>query len=138
MVVSYLPGLEKATAGSTSTIGADVDMMVEIAGDKPVMLESIGYPSSAAIGGTEVAQALFVETMLSAILARRQRFAYANLDMLYDLGLQRCAALAMKKGVPVDGPYAAFICSLGLRTVSGVEKPSWPAFLESASAFASP
>lgn len=138
MVVSYVPGLEKVTAGSTGTIGADVDMMVEIAGDKPVMLESIGYPSSVAIGGSEVAQTLFVESTLSAILARRHRFAYVNVDMLYDLGLQRCAALAMKKGVPVDGPYATFICSLGLRTASGVDKPAWPAFLQGASAFAPP
>jgi hypothetical protein len=137
-VLSYLPGLGEKEVGLTHEIAADADAMVASAGQKPILLEAFGYPSSSVVGGSALKQKLFVETFFGALGPRRSSFAFVNVEMLGDLGPFRCAARAAAQGEPADGPYAAYTCSLGLVTVSAEDKPAWTSFLQGAAAFASP
>ena len=57
----------------------------------------------------------------------------SGIAVLFD-PLRRKAA----QGEPVDGPVAAFFCSLGLFSAAGDEKPSWAEVLFGTAAFASP
>ncbi|MDI1446562.1 hypothetical protein [Polyangium sp. 6x1] len=137
-VASYLPGLGGAEAGPPSDISAHADTILARAADKALVLESVGYPSSSVVGGSEEKQALFLETFFNALAPRRDRFVFVNVEGLHDLGSVRCGERAAVLGEPVDGPYAAYACSLGLFTEQGQEKASWKAFLNGAAAFASP
>jgi hypothetical protein len=137
-VLSYLPGLGEKEAGLTSAIAVHVDAMVASAGQKPILLESFGYPSSSVVGGSPITQALFLETFFGELGLRRASFGFVNVEMLGDLGPVRCAERAAAQGEPPDGPYAAYICSLGLVTVAAEDKPAWTSFLQGAAAFALP
>ncbi len=137
-VASYLPGLGGVEAGATSDISAHADTILLRAADKPVVLESVGYPSSSVVGGSEAKQALFLETFFNALAPRRDRFVFVNVEALHDLAPVRCEERAAVLGEPAAGPYAAYVCSLGLFTGEGQEKASWKAFLNGAAAFASP
>ncbi|MDI3282819.1 hypothetical protein [Polyangium sp. 15x6] len=137
-VASYLPGLGGAEAGPASDISAHADTILARAADKPVVLESVGYPSSSVVGGSEDKQAFFLETFFGALAPRRDRFVFVNVEALHDLGPVRCGERVAVLGEPADGPYAAYACSLGLFTEQGQEKASWKAFLNGAAAFASP
>jgi hypothetical protein len=137
-VLSYLPGLGEEEVGLTHTIVADADAMVASAGKRRILLEALGYPSSSVVGGSVLKQKLFLETFFGALGPRRASFAFVNVEMLGDLGPVRCGERAAAQGEPADGPYAAYICSLGLVTVSAEDKPAWTSFLQGAAAFASP
>ncbi|MDI1477530.1 hypothetical protein [Polyangium sp. y55x31] len=137
-VASYLPGLGGAEAGATTDISAHADTILTRAADKAVVLESVGYPSSSVVGGSEDKQALFLETFFGALVPRRDRFVFVNVDALHDLAPVRCGERVAVLGEAADGPYAAYACTLGLFTEQGQEKASWKAFLNGAAAFASP
>ena len=138
MVVSYLPGLGAPEVGLTSDLPTDADTMIVRASGKPVVIESIGYPSSSVVGSSEAKQALFLDTLFSALEPRRVGFAFVNVDALHDLGPVRCAAFATEKGEPDGSVFTAFACSLGLATSLGQAKPAWTSFVKGAAAFASP
>ncbi|MRG95200.1 hypothetical protein [Polyangium spumosum] len=137
-VASYLPRLGGVEVGPASDFSAHADALLERAADKPLVLESVGYPSSSVVGGSQDKQALFLETFFGALAPRRDRFVFVNVEALHDLGPVRCGERAAVLGEPVDGAYAAYACSLGLYTEQGQEKASWKAFLNGAAAFASP
>jgi hypothetical protein len=137
-VVSYLPGVGDAEARPTSAIAADVNTLLARVLGKPIVLESAGYPSAPSVGGSDAKQALFLDTLFGALAPRRDAFVLVNIDGLHDLGPIRCGERASASGEPVDGPFAAFSCSLGLFTQEGQEKPAWQAFVNGAAAFASP
>jgi hypothetical protein len=137
-VLTYLPGLGTTAAGPTSAVAGDADTMIARAGGKPIVLEALGYPSRSDVGGSDDKQALFLETFFGALAPRRAGFAFVNVEALHDLGAIRCAALTAAQGEPAGGPYAAYMCSLGLVTVTEDNKPAWPKFLKGAATFASP
>jgi len=138
VVSSYLPGLGETEVGVTSDLASDADVLLTKAGGKPIVLESIGYPSSAVVGGSTAKQALFLDMLFEALVPRRAGFAFVNVDALHDVGATPCADMAKRAGEPPDGPYAAYVCSLGLFTTLGQEKPAWLSFVKGAAAFASP
>jgi len=137
-VVSYFPGLGLPEVGLSSAITTDLPAMVASASGKGIVLEAIGYPSSSVVGASEEKQAHFLDAFFEALGPRRSGFPFVNVEALHDMGPMTCADLASKAGQPADGPYAAYACSLGLRTVTGQEKAGWQAFLKGAAAFASP
>lgn len=135
---SYLPGLGTDAAGLASNVATDADVLVERAMGKPIVIEALGYPSSAAVGGSEAKQALFLETFFTALGPRRPYFAFVNVEGLHDLASERCAQRAALEGQAADGPWAAYACSLGLFTADSQPKPVWQVFLNGAATFASP
>lgn len=138
VVVSYLPGLGSPEAGLTSALPIDVDTMIVRSSGKPVVIESIGYPSSAVVGSSDAKQALFFDTLFDALAPRRSGFAFVNVDALHDLGPLRCASFVTERGELVGSVFADFACSLGIVSADGAEKPAWSSFLKGAAAFASP
>lgn len=137
-VSSYLPGLGDVEGGPLGAIAADADMLVLRAAGKPIMLESVGAPTSSVVGGSESKQAIFLDTFFDVIAARRDGFVFVNVDALHDLGPVRCEARAALLGVPPDGLWAAYLCSLGLFTPDDQEKAAWTSFVKGAARFASP
>jgi hypothetical protein len=137
-VCSYLPGLGSGNAGLASNIATDADVLVERAQGKPIVIEALGYPSSDVVGGSDAKQALFLETFFTMLEPRRSSFVLVNIEGLHDLAPGRCADRATFEGHAVDGPWAAYACSLGLFAPDGQPKSAWQVFVNGAASFASP
>lgn len=135
---SYLPGLGMDMAGAPSNIATDADILVTKVQGKPIVFEALGFPTSDVVGGSEAKQAFFLENFFTVLGPRRSSFAFVNIEGLHDLGPLRCADRATNSGQAVEGPWAAYACSLGLFTADSQPKPAWQAFLNGAAAFASP
>lgn len=135
---SYLPGLSDGQAAPTSEIAGALDQMAALAGGRPVVLTGIGYPSATAAGSSEDKQRLFFATLRDTLAPRRASFPFVNVVELHDPWPAACADRAVSQGEPPDGPYAAYICSLGLFDVAASERPAWAEVSAFAAAFASP
>jgi hypothetical protein len=137
-VCSYLPGLGMDAAGSPSNIATDVDVLATKVQGKPIVIEALGYPTSDVVGGSDAKQALFLENFFTVLGPRRSSFEFVNIEGLHDFGPLRCADRALFSGQAVDGPWAAYACSLGLFTPDSQPKAAWQVFVNGAAEFASP
>jgi hypothetical protein len=109
---------------------AQLDMMLKIAGKKPVVLQEIGYPSSIT-GSSEAQQAKFFKIIIPAI-QKRQQIKFASIFALHDFDEKGCKGLVGYYGF--DGLFSMtqqgkdfqnFLCSLGLLHADGSPKPAW-------------
>jgi hypothetical protein len=112
--------------------------MMELAGTKPIVLVATGASTSVALGASLEGQQQFFASLFGALQARRSHFDVVNVHELHDRSEAACAALAQSRGESVDGLYAQYACSSGLKAADGVAKPAWLSFVEGAAAFASP
>ncbi len=113
----------------------DIAKMVELASRWPVILQEVGYPSSAVLASSELKQAQFVSEVFRAWNTSASRIPFLNFFLLHDLPAQLCEELAQYYGLPHDRNFQAFLCSLGLRYADGRPKAAWPALVKSARTF---
>lgn len=110
-------------------VGEHLDAMIKAAGDRPVVLQEVGYPSSESVGSSNKQQAFFFRTVIAAIRQRPQ-ISFANLYMLHDFPSSTCAQMIdyyNGNDWPQDAKdrFHAFMCSLGLMSTDDVPKPAW-------------
>lgn len=112
-----------------------LDMILKIAGEKPVILQEIGYPSIIK-GSSEAQQAQFFETIIPAI-QKRPQIKFASIFALHDFDEKGCKGLIGYYGM--DGLFSmtqqgkdfqSFLCSLGLLHADGSPKPAWDAAMK--------
>jgi hypothetical protein len=125
-IFTYYP-IEGVKARPTTEVGADFDQMLAISGSKPLLLQEIGYPSSAACASTESQQADFVREVFAAIDRHQERIAFASFFIESDLGSAATSNLAGYYG-STDSGFMSFLGSLGLRDAKGKDKPAWGEF----------
>lgn len=112
-------------------VGGHFDAMVAAAGQKELLLQEIGYPSGATLGSSEEAQAAFFKEAMSQIKWRPE-IKFAGLFMLHDFAPGLCDDLVKYygfSGLPKDikVKFRDFLCTLGVKTFEGKEKPAWAA-----------
>jgi hypothetical protein len=107
--------------------GVVFDNMLVLAGDKPLVLQELGYPSSPANGSSEAMQAAFFTDAIAAWRARRTRMPFVSLFLLHDLTAEQCADFGVYYNLPNQPTFISFLCSLGLRRTDGTPKPAWNA-----------
>ena len=140
-VASYFSGLDGSDITSASaSVSKDLDLLIETAVGRDLVLQTVGASSAALAGGSESAQAQFYTELFAALEPRREAIRFVNVFQLYDFGQEACDQLAIEHGWRTDGPLSALWCSTGLKTalsaeLPGQSKPAWQAFLAAASAF---
>jgi hypothetical protein len=136
--ISYIPGLAGGSVAPASEVASQLDKMIAAAAGKPILLQTVAYPSDLLAGSSPEKQSLFFDTFWGALGPRRAFFPWVNVAELHDLGPAACEAYAASQGELKDGKPAAFFCSLGLFTSAGEQKPAWSSVLQGTAAFASP
>lgn len=113
----------KPRAASTAT--ADIAQMISIVKGKPLVLQEVGYPSAAALGSSEAAQADFVANVMAAWKDQGARIPFLNFLGLHDTSPSQCDVYAAYYGQPGSAAFKAYLCSLGLRHADGTPKAAW-------------
>lgn len=108
-------------------IHSDFEALVAVAGDKPVHIVEIGYPSSAELGSSENDQAEFISAVFSTWDIYSNEIPSLSFAWLHDLAPEWVQAITAVYGADLP-QMAAFFGSLGLRTPEGEDKPSFTRF----------
>ncbi|MEZ0262510.1 MAG: hypothetical protein ACAH80_16015 [Alphaproteobacteria bacterium] len=112
-------------------MGGHFDAMVAAAEGKELLLQEVGYPSGAVVGSSEETQAAFFKEAMNQIKWRPE-IKFAGLFMLHDFDGKFCDELVKYygfTGAPDDikAKFRDFLCTLGVKTFEGKEKPAWAA-----------
>jgi hypothetical protein len=130
VIFTYYPLGDRFVPRPPDTAAADVDEMLRLAGGRPLLLQEVGYPSSAQLSSSEVAQAAFVRNVVEAWRRAGPRIPLLNWFALHDLTQAMCGQLGAYYGLPGQASFEAYLCSLGLRRVDGRPKLAWQALLD--------
>ncbi len=110
----------------------DIPFLLEAAGDKPLVVQEIGYPASPLLGSSEEDQAAFVHYVFEAWREAGARIPFLNFFLLHDLPASLCTELTGYYGLPNNEVFYEFLCTLGLRQADGTPRLAWPAFVTEA------
>ncbi|MCC6521743.1 MAG: hypothetical protein IT373_03700 [Polyangiaceae bacterium] len=135
---SFLPALGEPALVPVTAPAQALDVMLALAGGRPVVLERVGMGTSAALGGSEAQQAQFFDALFAALGPRRARLPYVNLHELADPPADACAAYLATQGEPVTSPLGEYLCSDGLESASGTPRAAWSEVVAAVAAFATP
>ncbi|MCC6899376.1 MAG: hypothetical protein IT377_10405 [Polyangiaceae bacterium] len=109
-------------------VATDVDGMLKLCGEKPVVLKEFGYPTGVSTGSLQ-GQAQFVGQLFQAWDAHASRIPFVVLSRMYDGKLEECqteaVAYGIKPGDPAYGEFVQFLCTLGFRGYDDTPKPAW-------------
>jgi hypothetical protein len=111
----------------------DFPRMLALAGQRPVILQEVGYPSSLTLGSSESQQAEFVSSVFQSWGLAGSGIPFLNYFLLHDVTDSACDQFATYYGAPSDQSLHQFLCSVGLREADGTPKLGWQAFVDSAS-----
>ena len=126
VILTYYP-LDGFDMRAPSTVAADFALMLEFAGDKPLLLQEVGYSSAAANGSDEARQAAFHLAALAEWRKAGARIPLYNLFLLHDLDAAACGKLARYYELAHAPAFEALLCNLGLRRTDGTPKAAWHA-----------
>ena len=110
----------------------DFPRMRSLAGGRPVVLQEVGYPSSAFLTSSEPMQAAFVTSAFQAWGTSASQIPFINFFLLHDFTDSECDQSIAYYGFPSDQNLHAFVCSIGLRNADGSPKQAWQAFVDAA------
>lgn len=134
VIMTYYPFGTDGRFRSADAPLTDFPRMVEFAGTKKLILQEVGYPTAASVGGSEDVQAAFVASVFQAWSQSAAVIPFLSFFMQHDFALQTCGALSGYYGVGGAGIIHDMLCSLGLRHVDGRPKKAWPVLVQLAKA----
>ena len=111
----------------------DLPRAVALAGGRPLVLQEVGYPSSATLSSSERQQADFVSSVFAAWRSTAN-IPYLNFSLMHDYGRAHCSTLPRFYRLPGNARFEAFLCSIGLREADGRPKLGWAALEREAAA----
>jgi hypothetical protein len=129
-MMTYYPLANRFMARNPDSALTDIQKMVDLAKSRLLILQEVGYPSSAILSSSEQKQAQFVTQVFRAWKANANRIPFLNFFLLHDLPTQMCAELAKYYGLPSDRNFQSFLCSLGLRHSDGRPKLAWTSLMD--------
>jgi len=125
VILTYYPTSTSFLVRSPSTVDTDMASMVAIAGNKPLVLQEWGYPSSSVLLSSEQMQADFITYTFSSW---RQygagRIPFISFFKRRDWNPAHCATLS---GQVAGQNFYEFLCSLGLLNNNGTPKMAYSA-----------
>lgn len=127
-IFTYYPMLE-LKALPIENVAEHLDEIVKASGEKDIVLQEVGYPSGAAVQSSPEKQAAFFKAVIPAIQSREQ-IKFASLFLLHDFDPELCGKFATYYGfekAPAEPKkkFLDFLCTLGMKTTEGAEKPAW-------------
>ncbi len=111
--------------------------MVAFAGNRPVVLQEIGYPAGQLNMSSPAMQAEFVRQFFDAWDEVGGAIPFLNYFQLHDFPDDLCDAFLGYYGISAPA-FREFLCTLGLRKANGEARPAWRAFKEAAAAHGFP
>jgi hypothetical protein len=118
----------------STSVSADIDAMVDFAGDKQVVFKEWGYPTGSAAGGTESGQVTFIAETFAAWDKHHEKIDFIMFSRMFDGVRDECAETAKDYGFEGDESFIDFLCTLGLRRLDDTPKPAWSTLVEGAEA----
>lgn len=127
-IFTYYPLIDLKIQPVTAT-GRSLDALITVAQGKPVVMQEVGFPSSAKLDSSETMQADFFARVITEIKNRPQ-IAFASLFMLHDFSPMLCEGFVGYYGLngasdEARQRFREFLCTLGLKTFDGKEKAAW-------------
>jgi hypothetical protein len=132
-IFTYYPLNADFTPRAPSIASPDFARMRELAGNKPIVLQEVGYPTSSVLESSESAQATFYNNVFDAWVANQSSVSFLNVYLLHDPTQAECDAQAAYYGLS-SANFNALLCSLGLRRVDGTPKAAWQILTDKARA----
>jgi hypothetical protein len=119
------------TPDSPANIPADLDALLNAAGDHPVLLQEVGFPSGYAtgsqIGSSQAMQQQFIINLFSA-LANRPQIRLAAYMHIADWTESELDTIVGYYGIP-DPKFREYMGTLGLLWADGSAKPAYAEFI---------
>ena len=131
MIVTYYPLNGDFTVQDPVAPAAAFPALVQLAGDRNVVLQEVGYPTSSLLNSSESKQAEFIHQVFAAWRDSGQRIEFLNLFLLHDFSSDLVNTLTTYYGIS-DPKFVAYLATLGLRNTDNTDKAAWPAVLQEA------
>ena len=116
----------------------DFPQMVKWAGDKPLILQEVGYPAAESLGSSEAIQADFVRNVFKAWDADAAHIPFLSYFALGDFSDDICKQFLTYYGLPDQQYFYDYLCTLGLLKVDGTPRQAWQVFEDSGKALVKP
>lgn len=129
--VSYYPMAEDGQVREPLEVGPDVDRLVEMYPDKPIVFYQAGYPSSERLGSSEARQAEFIAEIFAAWDRHADRIPMIDFTWLHDASPESVRYFEDFYGLS-GGDFHEFLATLGLRTYDGRDKLAFLRLMEEA------
>jgi hypothetical protein len=111
-----------------NVVFGDFDTMRRLAVGRKVVLQEIGYPSSALNESSQDKQAEFYSDVFQALRQNRDLVDAGSFFLLADLSEKFVKDLAGFYGMPSQKVFLAFLQTLGMFDLQGQPKKSWTIF----------
>lgn len=128
-IITYYPSGAGPTANSPTVWASQFDFMLGIAGDRPLLLQEIGYPAAEKAGSSPEMQAEFVREVFKQLDKHTSRIPLAAFFMQSDFPASLMKVLESYYGISDPG-FLAFLGSLGFMDAKGQPRPAWKVFEE--------
>lgn len=126
--ITYYPIRGDFTMKNPDIVTNDFAQMRTAANGRGVVLQEIGYASSATNGSSEEKQAQFIRNVFEQLRANRDVFEAGSFFVLSDLSDQFVKSLAGFYGMPNTKTFLAFLQTTGLFNLQGKPKQGWSVF----------
>jgi hypothetical protein len=121
---TYYPLNPDFTMRPPDVVGGDIERMLDVAGDRPVYIQEIGYPSSERLRSSPALQAQFVTGAFDSFRRHRSRIVGATFLFMSDLPRSMVDFFAQYYGSNNEN-FKAYLQTLGLIDRGGRPKPAW-------------
>ncbi len=128
LALTYYPLEADFTFRDPATVGADFARILQAAGEKKVLLQEVGYSTSALNRSSEEKQAEFVAKVFAELRRQPGRFVGANFFLMSDFSEAMVEQFARYYGLPHADRFRSFLATLGLFDKEGRPKKSWAIF----------
>lgn len=131
-IITYYPLGADFVVRSPESPLTDFPKLVALAGNRPLVLQEVGYPASETLSSSEQQQADFIRNAFKAWAAAGDKIPWLDFYMLHDMPAQMCNDLSQYYRLPNSKNFKAYLCTLGLRKSNGTPRLAWQAFVDSA------
>jgi len=130
LALTYYPLHPDFTVRDASDVPADFGRMIQVAHGRKILLQEVGYPSSAINGSSEEKQAAMFAAVFRQLQKHSEDFIGANFLFMSDLSDSVVDTLARYYSLPNADSFKAYLKSLGMLDDGGKPKKSWEVFQE--------
>ena len=125
--LTYYPIKSDFRVRPVSDIASDFDQMTQAAGQRPLLLQAVGYPADHGSGSSEDQQAEFVDAIFDAIREHASQVCSFSFFLLHDFDRRTVDQLLAYYG-SADPSFRAYVSTLGLKRSDGVPRKAWTRF----------
>ena len=134
LITTYYPLQPDFSVRPPNAAVADFPDLIALAGNKPLVFQEVGYPSSSVGSSSEALQAEFVRQTFSAWRDANGRIPFLNWFLLHDFSTDVVDELTAYYGIN-NANFRAYLDSLGLRNRDNTDKQAWPVLLQETEQF---